>query len=747
MYLPNSKTFVLFLLVLVICFVVLFFSQNWMLKTVREEKQEQSYAMLRLAKTTADLSLDQAFKLSQLLLLDNDIAKFIYQGEVDGGSEDIQTIIDAKVSLPVARSISSMLAEIYIFSKNSGYILSASNAYLEPEKMYPSLFSFEGLNYRQFRSKYLTAPFSRAFFAETTALVDGRAMKVIPLVQTFPLNSPSSNSGKIVMLLDSGFFSSILAEQRIGENLTSFITDASGRLITYWGDKAFVVGSEYEDGQHRIEVGGEAYVLSVLSSDVSGLRFFSLLSLKDISAMMSPLWTVLTLLSLAMFLVMAILALLILLRNRKDWVELFGLASQGESLLPYEQALGHIKAIVAEDRNKVRMAGGTPFITDTFFRRLIHGKMADPSEIQAMLKLVQEDIDFSQGFAYQMVHLIIHDVNDILTSDRLEDIDFTRIAAQKQAQRAFGGQHFLYMDFSFSIWIMLWHHDAAYLDAQIDQFWKEFSLVTPTSTSMAVSSSKESLNEIFDATNECSEVLQSISNEKLVEVFRRYSEITLRRERYHYTTDMERKLYFAVLRGEEEALQEILKLLEQDNFVARSLGTEETANLLRVLYATAIKLCQAMHHEETPKVFTTYAQAKQYFFAFAINIKGENQDKEEILIHKITSYIEERYDQCSLNLSSMAKDFAMKESFLYHFMQTRMQTSFAQYLEEYRLNRASKLFSEKQMTINEVTALCGYANSQTFRRAFRKHYGMLPSDYQKTVLYRQGISQPVDELG
>lgn len=201
---------------------------------------------------------------------------------------------------------------------------------------------------------------------------------------------------------------------------------------------------------------------------------------------------------------------------------------------------------------------------------------------------------------------------------------------------------------------------------------------------------------------------------------------------------MERKLYFAVLRGEEESLEEILKLLEQDNFVARSLGSEETANLLRVLYASAIKLCQAMHHEDTPKVFTTYAQAKQYFLAFAQGVKGENQDKEEILIQKIVSYIQERYDQCSLNLSSMARDFAMKESFLYHFMQTRMQTSFAQYLEEYRLTRAAALFSEKQMTITEVTALCGYANSQTFRRAFRKHYGMLPSDYQKTVLYRQG---------
>nr|WP_237446365.1 helix-turn-helix domain-containing protein [Sphaerochaeta halotolerans] len=41
------------------------------------------------------------------------------------------------------------------------------------------------------------------------------------------------------------------------------------------------------------------------------------------------------------------------------------------------------------------------------------------------------------------------------------------------------------------------------------------------------------------------------------------------------------------------------------------------------------------------------------------------------------------------------------------------------------------------MTIGEITTLCGYSNSQTFRRAFKKRYGMLPSDYQKTVLYQK----------
>lgn len=88
--------------------------------TVRRDKQEQTYSMLHLIRSTTDLSLDQMYKLSQMLLLDNDIAKFIYQGEIESGSVDIQTLIDAKGVLPTATNINAMLAEVYIYSNRSG---------------------------------------------------------------------------------------------------------------------------------------------------------------------------------------------------------------------------------------------------------------------------------------------------------------------------------------------------------------------------------------------------------------------------------------------------------------------------------------------------------------------------------------------------------------------------------------------------------------------------------------------------
>ena len=734
---PASRTLLLFLPALILCFVILILAQNWMLMTVRRDKQEQTYSMLHLIRSTTDLSLDQMYKLSQMLLLDNDIAKFIYQGEIESGSVDIQTLIDAKGVLPTATNINAMLAEVYIYSNRSGYILSSQNAFLEPEKMYPSMFAFEGLNYRQFRSKYLTPAFNRSFFPQTDALVHGRNRSVIPLVQTFPLNNPAANAGKIMLLLDSSYIVDLLSQQIEGASPTVYVTDSKGAVITYSGDPAFILGDGYADGQHRVSIEGQEYVLSALSSNASGLRFFSLLSLKEINAMLNPMWPVLVILSIGMFLLLSFFAVYMLARSNRHWTELLGLVDVSGKPLPYEQAVGYIKNIVEEDRSKVRQAGGTPFITDTFFRRLIHGKMLGTAEIQAMLKQVQKDIDLNSPNTFQMVHIAIHDVQDFLSSDRLEDIDFTRIAAQKQAMRAFGQQYYLYMDFSFSIWIMLWHGDGRFLDTQIDQFYKEFIQVSPCITSMAVSSAKHSLDEIFSATNECSEVQQSLLSEKQVEIMRRYTELSLKREPYHYSLDMERKLSVAVMKGERQALEEILRTIEQDNFVARNLGPEEHANLMKVLYATAIKLSQSLRLTLHQSVFESYAEVKQFFLSQALAINRAKSDKDEVLVQRIIGYIHDHYADPGLNLSNMAGDFGLKESFLYHFMQTRMETSFAQYLEVYRLERALALFAEKQMTISEITSFCGYSNAQTFRRAFQKRYGMLPSDYQKTVLYQK----------
>ncbi|MDX9914834.1 MAG: AraC family transcriptional regulator [Sphaerochaeta sp.] len=731
-----SRPMIIFFIVLLLSLIIFLFAQWWVIRTVRSEKQEQAYAMLNLIRTTTDLSVDQAFKLSQLLLLDNTIAKFMYQGPIEGGSGEIQSLIDAKSVLPVATGINAMLAEIYLYSNRSGYILCSTNAFLDPEQMYPSLFAFQDLNYRQFRTRYLTPSFSRSFFPQVTAIVHGRERRVIPLVQTFPLNNPTSNAGKVVMLLDADYFTNLLSEPIEGANPTVYITDLAGRLIMSSGDPSLIQGEQYRDGQHRLAIDGEAYILSVLSSEASGLRFHSLLRLSEINAMLSPMWSVVAALSIGTFLVLSLSSMLIMIRSNRSWNKLLGLVGDGERPLPYEQAVRAISSIVAEDRSAVRQKGGTPFIIDTFFRRLIHGRMLTTTEIEAMLRQAQADIDLTSALFFQMIHIAASDAQDVLSDELLEDLDFTRIVAAKQADEIFSSQHYLYMDSSFSIWVMIWHVDCPSLQSRIDRFYHEFSKVSPLSFTMAASSAKQQLDEIFTATVECSEVQQRLTHDRTLSGFARHDALSFKKDPYHYTTEMERKLHTSVIRGDLAVTGEVLSTIEEENFSKRSLGSEEHANLMRSLYASAITLSQSLRAPLPSSLFTSAEEARRFFLSQAEAVGKAKSDSDEGLIGRIVSYIEAHYTDVSLNLSHMAAAFSMKESFLYHFMMTRMESSFAQYLESYRLERARTIFAEAQISIAEVTLLVGYASPQTFRRAFQKRYGILPSEYQKTVLYR-----------
>jgi AraC-like DNA-binding protein len=731
-----SRPMIIFFIVLFISLIILLFAQRWVIRTVRSEKQEQAYAMLNLIRTTTDLSVDQAFKLSQLLLLDNTIAKFMYQGPIEGGSDEIQSLIDAKSVLPVATSINAMLAEIYLYSNRSGYILCSTNAFLDPEQMYPSLFAFQDLNYRQFRTRYLSPSFSRSFFPQVTAIVHSRERRVIPLVQTFPLNNPTSNAGKVVMLLDADYFTDLLSKPIEGANPTVYITDLAGRLIMSSGDPSLIQDEQYRDGQHRLSIDGEAYILSVLSSEASGLRFHSLLRLSEINAMLSPMWSVVAALSIGTFLVLSLSSMLIMIRSNRNWNKLLGLVGDGEHPLPYEQAVRTISSIVAEDRSAVRQKGGTPFIIDTFFRRLIHGRMLTTAEIETMLRQAQADIDLTSALIFQMIHIAASDAQDVLSNELLEDLDFTRIVAAKQADEIFSSQHYLYMDSSFSIWVMIWHVEDSSLQGRIDRFYHEFSKVSPLAFTMAVSSPKRQLDEIFTATVECSEVQQRLAHDQTLPGFARHDALSFKKDPYHYTTEMERKLHTSVIRGDLRVTGEVLAAIEEENFTKRSLGSEEHANLMRSLYASAITLSQSLRSPLPSSLFTTAEEVRRFFLSQAEAVGKAKSDSDEGLIGRIVSYIEEHYTDVSLNLSYMAAAFSMKESFLYHFMMTRMESSFAQYLESYRLERARSIFAEAQISIAEVTLLVGYASPQTFRRAFQKRYGILPSEYQKRILYR-----------
>ena len=111
---------------------------------------------------------------------------------------------------------------------------------------------------------------------------------------------------------------------------------------------------------------------------------------------------------------------------------------------------------------------------------------------------------------------------------------------------------------------------------------------------------------------------------------------------------------------------------------------------------------------------------------FLMVAKPQDNDR----LNKVLNHIKENF-QDSISLEEICDMVGMTEpSFCRYFKKITAKT-FTQFLNEYRLVHASKLLSEKQISITEVCFESGFSNYSHFVEKFKKFTGKSPSEYRK----------------
>lgn len=94
------------------------------------------------------------------------------------------------------------------------------------------------------------------------------------------------------------------------------------------------------------------------------------------------------------------------------------------------------------------------------------------------------------------------------------------------------------------------------------------------------------------------------------------------------------------------------------------------------------------------------------------------------------AYIHRNY-QKPLQLSLVAEDCNITGSYLSRLFSEHLGTTFIDYINRYRMNKAIILLKEKKYSIKEISYLVGYQDPNYFSRIFRRHMGFSPSDLDK----------------
>ncbi len=91
------------------------------------------------------------------------------------------------------------------------------------------------------------------------------------------------------------------------------------------------------------------------------------------------------------------------------------------------------------------------------------------------------------------------------------------------------------------------------------------------------------------------------------------------------------------------------------------------------------------------------------------------------------------YTNPDLTLSILAKELNIRPQLLSQFINDNLNKSFAQFINEYRIEEAKRLLKEgTQFKIDAVGFESGFNSSSTFYSSFKKITGTTPSNYQKT---------------
>jgi len=130
------------------------------------------------------------------------------------------------------------------------------------------------------------------------------------------------------------------------------------------------------------------------------------------------------------------------------------------------------------------------------------------------------------------------------------------------------------------------------------------------------------------------------------------------------------------------------------------------------------------------------AELRACVIAFTILAKaaGSHADQTDTLMDKAVQQMNRQYFAPTLNIKSLAAGLGIGRAAFFVRFHAAMGMTPGAYLERLRIQNALAMLKQKQFTIAEVAAQCGYPDANYFSRVIRRTTGRSPLQFRKHYL-------------
>ena len=180
--------------------------------------------------------------------------------------------------------------------------------------------------------------------------------------------------------------------------------------------------------------------------------------------------------------------------------------------------------------------------------------------------------------------------------------------------------------------------------------------------------------------------------------------------------------------------EENLEKVHLSRTIGKMVASDITATLLGLYNSIAEndniqELIEKIEKQETLEA--ALPVLKKQFLDLSEKMEALRNRKSEAYFLRLKEYIESNYANTQLGIGMAATAFGLSESYFSLFFKETMGKTFGSYLEGVRLEKAKRLIAQGNFDLEKISEMVGYSSSATFRRAFKRAYGVAPSAWKE----------------
>lgn len=746
-----------YLILLIIPIIVGVYVYQGVYQIINDDIKNANLSILKQSRDIIDARLAEVDIMVKQLALNPKVLTLLNMDSLQEGSPDIYKVFDVKMDLSSYRITNSFIKEFYIYSRKSNVILSTYKAYTQEQLFYGYFMKYNNMSLEQWKENIVDKYHNNVYLPASPVILENREHSIIIYLQSIPLGYNKEFKGAIMVLIDEDTVQKSLKELSIGSKGCFYIADENGQIITSFSETGQEVlpvelDTSAPEGQMVKNFSGEDIIITYTTSPFNKWKYVVAVPAGFAMNKANYIKRVLVFCGLLSLLVGIIIALIFAYHNAKPVKEIIlsikaALGWDTEKCLnEYDFLKGTVSKLISNNEDlQNKLIEQTPLLRAAFFMRLLDGSFRDISEVRAVMSHIGLHI---LGEKYLVMILKIHEYERIINEESLKELNAAKILI-KDIFAKYGGNNLYTYDLDDSkisiIMTFGTSKEEKCREAVTKLAEQCFDILYNNYKIRFFLAAGKFYNSILDTGKSFEEARQGLDynvKDRNCILFW-YSEISDESRKFYYPVEVESRMLLALKSGRTDEVQKILREIYVENFDRKQLSPDMKQQLILSLRTTVFRHYEKVKMEEGPEVLleginysenidNVYKYISRVFFSICNKVNQIKNDEDNRLLGEIISYLEEVYMQDNLSLYSVSDKFGLTEAYLYKFFRDKIGQTFACYLEDMRIKKACALLSETGLSIQEVSEMVGYNSHYSFRRAFKRCKGVLPTDYRES---------------